>query len=265
MVHAATLEEARRLFAAELRVLANVGDLRIVDAFVTVPRERFVGPGPWRILNMFDDYWTTPDSDPRWLYHNVLIALDESRGLDTGDRVLQVGAGLGYLTAILAELVGPRGRVLGLEVDETLAAFATRNLATWPQSSVRNVDSIVALEDKWDLVIAFAGATAPPAAWIDALADGGRALIPMTSNERWGFMLRLDRRGADIAARSAGRVGFFPCVGARDDAQAAALPRALRDPAGQSQIKRLRPDVHDADDTCWLHGHGWCLSRHELH
>lgn len=276
------LEEARRAFAAELRVVANVSDPRVVDAFAAVPRERFVGPGPWRILHMFDGYWTTPDADPQWLYHNVLVALDESRGLNTGepslwahhfgrlgiragDRVLQVGAGSGYFTAILAELVGAQGRVLGLEVDEALATVAEQNLAAWPQASVRKVDGIVAPEDRWDAIIAFAGATAPPAAWIDALADGGRALIPMTGSERWGFMLRLDRSGARISARSAGRVGFFPCVGARDDAEAAALSRALADFNGQRALKELRRAPHDADESCWLHGDGWCLSKRELH
>ncbi|MCX7365775.1 MAG: protein-L-isoaspartate(D-aspartate) O-methyltransferase [Alphaproteobacteria bacterium] len=281
-MHAATLEEVRRSFAAELRVVANVSDPRVVEAFAAVPRERFVGPGPWRILHMFDGYWTTPDPDPHWLYHNVLVALDESRGLNTGepslwahhfgrlgihagDRVLQVGAGSGYFTAILAELVGAQGHVLGLEVDESLASAAAQNLAAWPQTSIRKVEGIVALEDKWDAIIAFAGATAPPAAWIDSLADGGRALIPMTGSERWGFMLRLDRRGADIAACSAGRVGFFPCAGARDDAEASTLSRALADFAGQRALKSLRRDAHDADESCWLHGRGWCLSKRELH
>ena len=282
MARAPSLPEARRWFAEELRAVAHLGDERVVDAFATVPRERFVGPGPWRILHLADGYWSTPDADPRHLYHNVLIALDEGSGLNTGEpslwayhfdrlgvgagnRVLQVGTGSGYFTAILAELVGPSGSVLGLEVDAPLAAAAKRNLAGWPQASVRLVDGIVPVEGRWDAVIAFAGASAPPAAWIDALDAGGRALIPLTGSERWGFMLRLDRGNAGFGARSAGRVGFFPCAGARDDAEAAALSHALGDPAGQREIKSLRRDSHKPAETCWLHGDGWCLSKRELH
>lgn len=282
MAHGPSLAEARRQFAEELHMIAHLGDERVVDAFAAVPRERFVGPGPWRILHLADGYWTTPDADPRRLYHNVLVALDESSGLNTGepslwayyfdrlgiksgDRVLQIGTGTGYFTAILAELVGPSGRVLGLEVDVPLTAAAERNLEDWPHASVRLVEGIAPVEGRWDAVIAFAGATAPPTAWVDALDDGGRALIPLTGSERWGFMLRLDRQGAAIGARSAGRVGFFPCVGARDDAEAAALARALVDPTGQREIKSLRRDAHDADESCWLHGEGWCLSKRELH
>jgi protein-L-isoaspartate(D-aspartate) O-methyltransferase len=277
-----TLEQVRCAFAEELRFVAHLSDQRVVDAFAAVPRERFVGPGPWRIFHFADGYWTTPDSDPRHLYHNVLVALDESTGLNTGepslwaayfdrlgigsgDRVLQIGAGSGYFTAILAELVGPSGKVLGLEVQSRLAAEAKANLAPWPQASTRLVEGIGPVEGQWGAVIAFAGATAPPRAWIDALAPGGRALIPMTGAGRWGFMLRIDRLGPGFSARSAGRVGFFHCVGARNDGEAAALTRALYDPAGQQQMKSLRRDSHEKDDSCWLHGKGWCLSKQELH
>lgn len=277
-----SLEKARRTFAEELRVVAHLSDERVVDAFAAVPRERFVGDGPWRILNMFDGYWTTADDDPRHLYHNVLVALDERSGLNTGepslwayhfdrlgikagDRVLQVGTGSGYFTAILAELAGPSGRVLGLEIDASLVAAAERNLTAWPQASVRLVDGIVPVEDRWDAVIAFAGATAPPRDWVDALDEGGRALMPLTGSERWGFMLRVDRRGIGFSARSAGPCRFFHCAGARDDSEAAALSRATADSVGQRDLKSLRRDVHEADESCWLHGDGWCLSKHDLH
>jgi protein-L-isoaspartate(D-aspartate) O-methyltransferase len=278
-----TLEQARRWYAEELRFVAHLVDQRVVDAFAAVPRERFVGAGPWRIFDIDGvGYWSTPDADPRHLYHNVLVALDESTGLNTGqpslwayhfdrlgvregDRVLQVGTGSGYFTAILAEIVGPSGKVLGLEIESRLVTAAQANLAPWPHASVRLVDGIVPVEGKWDAVIAFAGATAPPAAWLNALADRGRALIPMTGPERWGFMLRLDRKGRGFAARSAGRVGFFPCAGARDDKQAAMLSFALGDSAGQQALKSLRRDPHRRDESCWLHGDGWCLSKHGLH
>lgn len=277
-----TTDEVRRSFAAELRFVAHINDPRVVDAFATVPRERFIGPGPWRIYHFSDGYWSTPDADPRHLYHNVLVALDESTGLNTGqpslwahyfdrldikpgDRVLQVGTGSGYFTAILAELVGPAGKVLGLEVHAPLAAAAQTNLVAWPQASVQLVEGIAPIEGKWDVVVAFAGASAPPQAWLDALSDGGRALFPMTGPEHWGFMLRLDRLGAGLTARPMGQVGFFHCAGARDDAEAQALASALSDQAGLKEIKSLRRDPHDHEASCWLHGRGWCLSKHALH
>lgn len=276
-------DEARRWFAEELRAICHLRDDRVVEAFATVPRERFVGPGPWRIRHSADGYWSTPDSDPRHLYHNVLVALDEARGLNTGEpalwarhfdqigiasgsRLLQIGAGSGYFTAILAELTGPGGRVDAFEVDEQLAETARRNLANWPAACVRTGDARVPVEGSWDIILVFAGATAPHPWWLDALAEGGRLLLPMTAgSERGGFMLRLGRQGDRFSAYAAGWVGFYHCAGARNAAEEAALDRALDDKIGQSALRSLRRDPHDADGTCWLHREGWCLSKRELH
>jgi len=274
-----TVESARQAFAEELRVLAYMQHEEIVRAFAEVPRERFVGPGPWRLLNLIEQkYWTTPDADPHWLYHNVLVALDEARGLNTGEpslwayhfdrlhiaageRILQIGTGSGYFTAILAEIVGAEGRVLGFEVDASLAKAAERNLAAWPQASVRKVEGLEPIEGEWDVLIAFAGVSAPPKAWIDALAPEGRALIPLTSEQRFGMLLRIDRATDGFAARQAGNIGIFPCVGARDPADAETLGRALADYPGRLALKSLRRDPHDQDESCWLHRGDWCLSK----
>jgi len=283
MARQPTLEQARRWYAEELRLRSHVNDDRIVAAFATVPRERFVEPGPWRVFDLLEGgYWTTPDDDSRWLYHNVLVALDESRGLNTGEpalwayhfdrlgvregeRVLQIGTGTGYFTAVLAELVGATGQVLGLEVDAPLAAAAVKHLKAWPQAKVRKVEGAPEIEGEWDVIIAFAGATAPPAAWLDALAPGGRALIPLTNEQRWGFMLRVDRTASGLAARTALNIGIFHAHGLRNEAEAAALAGVAADFAGRAALKSLRRDHHEKDGTCWLHGEGWCLSKRELH
>ncbi len=201
MARAPTLDEVRRHFAEELRVVSHIGSERLVEAFAAVPRERFAGPGPWRLLHDGDGYWSTPDANPRWLYHNVLVALDETRRLNIGgpslwafhfdrvsirqdERVLQIGAGSGYYTAILAELAGPRGRVDALEIDEDLAEAARHNLEGWPAVQVRCADATVSIGGQWDVIVAFAGAAAPVAWWLDALADGGRLRIRQHSPRR---------------------------------------------------------------------------------
>src|SRR5205807_3817362 len=69
-----------------------LGPRSVVDAFATVPRERFVGPGPWQIKSpmRMGDYWTTPDADPRNVYHDALIALDAERGINNGQPSLWI-------------------------------------------------------------------------------------------------------------------------------------------------------------------------------
>lgn len=275
--------QARRWFAEDLRVTCHLRDDRVVQAFACVPREQFLGRGPWRLRHMVDGYWDSPDDDPKWVYHDVLVALDESKGLNNGEpglwarhfdslavqpgeHVLQIGAGSGYYTAVLAELVGADGKVQGLEIEAALAEAAATNLKDWPQASVVAADGSADIGGPYDVIVAFAGATTPKGEWLDTLADGGRMLLPMTGSREWGgFMLKVERKGDQLAARSAGWVGFYPCAGARTADAEEALTKALADPVGQRAIKSLRRDGHERDDTCWLHGAGWCLSKRELH
>ena len=157
--------------------------------------------------------------------------------LQRGERVLQVGAGTGYYSAILAEIVGPAGRVTAVEYDADLAARARANLAPWRHVEVVAGDGRLHDAGEVDAVVAFAGSTHPAPLWLDRLADDGRLMMPLTVENRWGFMLRATRRGSEFAAASIGWVGIFPCIGGRDHdaaqrlragAQGGARPRSRR-------------------------------------
>ena len=285
MARQPSLDEARRWFAEDLRVIGHLRDERVVDAFATVPRERFAGPGPWRILHLADGYWTTPDDDPRRLYHNVLVALDEERAAQYR-RAVSVGAPFRPASACgrrpraadrrrLRLLHGHPGRAGGADAATSTASRSTRALAAaaaaqsrgLADGAVRRADASLPIDGQWDVIVAFAGATAPHAWWLDALADGGRLLLPMTTEpERGGFMLRLDRHGGGFAARSAGWVGFYPCAGARSRRGEAALGQALDDPAGQQAVRSLRRDPHDEDESLLAaSATAGAFSKHELH
>jgi hypothetical protein len=83
----ATLDEIRRSFAEEVRAVAHLESGPLVEAFAHVPRERFLGDGPWQIVRALDrkqPYRTTEDADVRHIYHDVGVALDPSRGLNNG-------------------------------------------------------------------------------------------------------------------------------------------------------------------------------------
>jgi protein-L-isoaspartate(D-aspartate) O-methyltransferase len=273
--------EARQHYAEELRFTAKIGSRAVVEAFAAVPRERFVGPGPWRIKSPMDitEYWTTDDGDPRHVYHDVLVALDESRGINNGqpslwaylfdrlaigrgDNVLHLGCGTGYYTAIVAELAGPSGRVTAVEIDPALAEKARAALAPWPQVAVAAVDAAVVSFDPADVIFASAGATHPPPAWLDALQPAGRLLFPMTTTRDGpGAMLLVMREaGAGLAARFLCRAGFIDFAGVRDAETSRRLAAALTRDRG-STVRSLRRDDHAEGDSCWLHGKGWCLSR----
>lgn len=270
---------ARLAFAEELRFTADLRSPAVVRAFATVPRERFVGPGPWRIRSSLDraEYWTTDDADPRHVYHDVLIALDETRGLNNGqpslwaslldqiylsreEHVLHLGCGTGYYSAVLAELVGSQGSVSALETDERLAEWAHSNLEPWPQARVVNADGSSYVPAAIDAIIASAGATHPLGIWLDALRPGGRLLVPLTADDRAGVMLLATRQTGDVfAARLIRPVWFIEFIGARDTEAQTLLQTALNR-GNIAAVRSLRRDKHAEEETCWLHGDGYCLS-----
>jgi protein-L-isoaspartate(D-aspartate) O-methyltransferase len=274
---------ARWIYAEELRFTAPIRSAAVVGAFAAVPRERFLGPGPWRILSPMSagEYWTTEDH-PRHVYHDVLVALDEARRLNNGqpslwaylydrldlapgDHVVHVGAGTGYYSAILAEIVGPGGLVTVIEIDPGLAAKARENLpARWPQAIVVAGDGFNFRPDRpADAIIVNAGVTHFSPAWLDGLAaENGRLLVPLTNGQRWGGFLLITRHGGatqHYTARFIHHVGIIPCVGGRHPEAEARLNAALAK-APLTAVQSLRRLPEEPDASCWLEGDGWWLS-----
>lgn len=283
------LATIRSWYAEDLRLRTPVRlNMAVVDAFAKVPREHFFGPGPWQIRpdSRPHEPFTTPDGAPHWLYHDVLISIDPERGLNNGmpsfwahnfdhiglrpgQRVFQVGAGTGYYTALLAEIVGPTGRVVAVEYDAELAARALRNLAPWQHVEVVAGDGRTHDPGEVDVVVVFAGCTHPAPLWLDRLAEGGRLLMPLTANNWWGFMLRSIRRGETFDAATVSWVGIFPCAGGRDDDAAKRLLGTLQDEyRGRGSgtelpiraLHRGEPQAEDAEKV-WYHAPGFWLER----
>jgi protein-L-isoaspartate(D-aspartate) O-methyltransferase len=285
------LAEYRRSFAEEIEAVAKLQTRGLVDALAAVPRERFLRPGPWTVFADADVLAggstrtrTTPDADPRRVYHNIAVAIDPSRQLFNGQpgtlvvwldrlalapgaRVLHIGCGLGYYTALIAHAVGAEGRVVTYEVDAALAAAARQNLAFMPWVGVRHGDAS-ALDAMFDAVVVNAGMTHPLDAWLDALVPGGRMILPLTgtmpatgANIGKGIVYLLTKReDGDFVADMVGFVAIFSAVGLRDEALNAQLGKALTGGPGRWQgVKRLRRDAHEPDGSCWFHGPGFCF------
>jgi protein-L-isoaspartate(D-aspartate) O-methyltransferase len=281
------LTAVRRFYAEEVQMTGGLKSPALVDALATVPRERFLPPGPWALRSDADFGAApryTPDADPRHVYHNIAIAIDPARtlfngnpsligmaidtlGLTPGGHALHIGTGTGYYTALMGACVGEGGRVLGLEADEALAARAKTNLEPMRWIDVRHGDGTAPFGETFDAVLVNAGATHPPDAWLDALAPGGRMIIPITAsmaamgNIGKGLLLLLTRTDdlSALAARVVTFVAIFNAVGARDEALNAELGRALQK-MPFPPLKRLRRDPHENGAGCWLHGPTSCLT-----
>ena len=270
-----TIERCRKFFAEYVVHIAGSADARLIDAFAAVARERFVGPGPWDVC-VGQGYLRTPDADPRWIYQDVVVALDREAGLNNGQptlharcldeaqiepgqTVVHVGAGSGYYTAMLAQLVGPRGKVVAFEINEALARRAQANLAAFAQVELRAASAVDAPLPRCDAIYVCAGVTDPPATWLDALRVGGRLVLPLTTGAGHGVMLAVTRgAGERYAARALLPVGFVGCVGAHNEATSRSLAAALQ----RDSIERIRSLRRDdaADASAWCRGAGWWLS-----
>ena len=75
-----------------------------------------------------------------------------------------------------------------------------------------------------------------------------------------GLMLKVVRKGDAYAARFLSPVAIFPCAGARDEAMNQRLREAMMR-GDFASVRSLRRAAHETDETCWLHGEGFCLSR----
>ena len=274
------LARIRQYYAEEIQAVANIRSPAIVQALATVPREKFLGPGPWRILSGGlggFDYRTTEDADPRHLYHNVLVAIDSMRKLNNGqpsflafcldaldlavgDHALHIGCGVGYYTAIMAAAVGGAGRVTAIEIDSGLAARARANLSDLEQINVIAGDGLYLERNSANAIFVNAGATHPLATWLDALKPGGRLILPLTADESGrGALLKVMRTVEDFGAVFLSDVAIFPCTGARDTAIGKLLAEAFRRGARDS-VQSLRREPHESGPTCWLHSEQFCLS-----
>jgi len=278
------LDVRRQLFAEEVAAVANLRTPALVQALAATPRERFLRPGPWIVQADATGPRQTPDADARHVYHNYSMAIDPSRQLfngspafvaamidalavKAGDAVLHVGAGLGYYTALLAQIVGAAGHVTAVEVDHELAGEAARNLAEWRWVTVDVADATRRPDRTFDAIFINTGVTHPQDAWLDALVDGGRLLLPLTAaipamgSIGKGVVAVITKRSADaFDARVLTFTAIYSGVGpVRDAALNEQLGKALmRTPF--PRLTRLRRDPHEQSAECWLHGSGFCLS-----
>jgi protein-L-isoaspartate(D-aspartate) O-methyltransferase len=154
----------------------------VEEAFEAHPRVRFLPPsarrraaydGPLQIAA------GQTNSQPRTV-DDMLRLLD----VRPGQRVLDVGAGSGWTTALLAHLVGPTGEVLGVELEPELVAFGAANLAatSQPWARIRQATPGVLGDPDhapYDRILVSAEPRDLPDELVDQLAPTGRMVIPV--------------------------------------------------------------------------------------
>lgn len=188
--------------------LINSGYLRtkaVVEAFKTIDRADFVLPET--LTEAYENH-PLPIGHGQTISQPLTVAfMLEQLEANLGEKILDVGCGSGWQTALLAQVVGKKGRVIGVERIFELAEMARQNLAKYPK--LQNAKIIMAdgslgyaAEAPFDKIIAAAAATRIPPAWKEQLKVGGRIVAPVADSivvlnkisdsefkttEHWGF------------------------------------------------------------------------------
>lgn len=143
-----------------------------------------------------------------WTVRFMLAQLD----VRPGARVLDVGSGSGWTTALLAHLVGQEGSVVGVERVDELVAFGRRNLAAHPYPWAR-IDrarpGVLGWPDDapYDRILVSAMADDLPADLVEQVAPGGVLVVPVA-----GEMMRVSRGNHGVETQRSGAFAFVPLV-----------------------------------------------------
>ena len=282
-------DQARRAYAAEIKATTNIRSHALIEAFAQVPREQFLGPGPWKVV--FADpekagalnYRITETADPEEIYHNILVAIDPERQLNNGQptalavwadcldlqpgmKVFHLGCGTGYYTAIIAHAVGASGKVTAVEVDPALAGLAVANLRGYSNVEVLHADGANFDPGETDAMLINAGVSFVKRKWLERLAVGGTLVVPVTltasppSAPGMGYMFKVSKISeGKYMARAITSVGIFPCAGARD-AEADVALRKFLSTKPITAVTCVRVDEHQASESCAVHTAESCIS-----
>ncbi len=211
MPNTSTAREAERLAMVEDQLRARgIRDRRVLEAMTTVPRHEFMpveqAPAAYEDRALPIGEWETI-SQPY-----IVALMTEGAAVRPGDRVLEIGTGLGYQAAVLAAL---DARVYTIERNAQLAEQARQKLSALGYAvEVITGDGTDGYRPAapYDAILVTAGAPRVPQALVDQLADGGRLVIPIGSRALQQLHL-LIKHGGEILDRTLEACQFVPLVG----------------------------------------------------
>ena len=204
-------ETLRREMVARFVAARGVDDPRVLDAMQRVPRHLFV-PEPLREKSYGDH--SLPIGHGQTISQPSVVGLMTQRlGVAREHKVLEIGSGSGYQTAVLsllARTVYSLERIdeLARRAAETLRALGCQNV------SVKAFDGTYGYPAAapFDRILVTAGTHEVPEPLLDQLAVGGRLVVPIGPPDRQRLRV-VRRRKTDFAQEDGEEVVFVPLVG----------------------------------------------------
>ncbi|MEZ5307731.1 MAG: protein-L-isoaspartate(D-aspartate) O-methyltransferase [Pyrinomonadaceae bacterium] len=203
---------ARKAMVDRLRDHYHIGDPRVLSVLAEIPRHLFV-PDALKFQAYRDN--ALPIASNQTISQPYIVAkMTELLELTPSSKVLEIGAGSGYQTLVLARLARS---VYAIERIETLAAEAKRKME---QFAVRNV--VVQCADgtngwktyaPYDAILVAAGGPSIPMPLLEQLKPGGRLVIPIGAEDRKQNLFRFTRENGGYRTEDHGPCSFVPLIG----------------------------------------------------
>ncbi|MAM69744.1 MAG: hypothetical protein CMP91_01190 [Gammaproteobacteria bacterium] len=278
----------REKFSEQLCSNNNITNNAIRDAFTNVPREKYLGPPPWRFLEFYNrPYQFTLNDNLQSVYKDVQVEANRPAPLNNGipstqalwlqalnpqagENVLHIACNNGYYSALLSDIVGENGHVYCCDMTPGQAASPAEKLSHLPQAKAIDPETIDWRKKFYDVVLINAGVAELKPEWLHALKDKGRLLVSVTVYYEscfsgFGETVLITRQNDGFHAKFLPSMnyfssGFYLDFGPRDFSADQKLKSAYIK-KGFRSVRSLRLDKHKADQSCWLHSAKSCLSK----
>ena len=234
-------ESLRDRLAGLLQREGTLRDPEVERAIRTVPRHVFVPNAPLEVayedrvirLKDCDGVLVSSLSQPA-----MIVEMLQQLEVREGDRILEIGTGSGYTTALLAALTGPNGSVVSLDLEADLVEAATVRFSSLGLSHIRAFARDGALgyepDAPYDRILLTVCVTDIQGAWWEQLQPGGRIVLPLSFNGVQKSIAFQESEGR-LESRSAIDCGFV----------------MLRGSAQHESVQRIKenPDVYLSADS----------------
>lgn len=184
----------RQRMVAQQLTGRDVRDPAVLEVMGRVPRHLFVSP-EYR-HEAYEDYPLPIGSGQTISQPYIVASMTESLLPDTRKRVLEIGTGSGYQTAVLAELFG---RVVTVEIIPELSRGAQEVLRDLGYTNITfhvgDGLSVPSAEERFEAIIATAAPETAPPEMIDRLLPGGRMILPVGSFTQYLQLVTRDYAG----------------------------------------------------------------------
>jgi protein-L-isoaspartate(D-aspartate) O-methyltransferase len=201
--------EARKKMVFQQLTSRDIWDKRVIQAFLSVPRHLFIPKEHWN--EAYEDHPVAIGEEQTISQPYMVALMTQSLKLQGDERLLEIGTGSGYQTAILAQLVR---EVITIERISSLLALAQERLKSYPSIEFHLGDGTQGYPEKapYSAILVAAATPKPPPALLDQLAEGGRLVLPVGTLQEQDLLL-VEKKCGTLVSTSLGGCRFVPLIG----------------------------------------------------